>query len=129
MSGLSLAQDASKPFNHAQHAPLKLACSSCHATAAKEDEAGFPELARCRTCHPEIASRKLPSTRIYKVPDYVFFSHAVHVAKVKCNSCHGEVYGQEQLRVERPATMPACVACHKEHKAATGCNACHELGQ
>lgn len=132
MSGLLLAQgmpDAGKPFAHARHAPLKLSCTYCHTTAAKEDLAGFPALSQCRTCHPQMADRKLPSARIYKVPDYVFFSHAVHVAKLECTSCHGEVYRQEQLKVERPTTMPACVACHREHKAATGCNVCHELGQ
>lgn len=118
------------PFQHRKHAALKLKCGSCHATADKEERAGFPAVAQCKTCHTQIADRKIPSGRVYRVADFVFFSHAPHVTgKVECSGCHGDVNQYETLKVERPLTMVACVSCHKEQKATLVCNACHELGQ
>lgn len=109
---------------------MKLRCTSCHASAESGAQASFPALAKCQTCHPEMAERKIPSARVYRVKDFVFFSHARHSeAKVECSTCHGEVYQAETLKVERPVTMAACVACHKERKATIACNVCHELGQ
>ena len=37
--------------------------------------------------------------KIYSVPEYVWFSHAVHVkdAKLECVSCHGPVAEREVL--------------------------------
>ncbi|MDX1978894.1 MAG: hypothetical protein SFV51_01400, partial [Bryobacteraceae bacterium] len=67
------------PFRHRPHAPLRLKCSYCHATAEKEEAASFPALAQCRTCHPSIAERTSPSRRVVSVPAFVFFSHSVHL--------------------------------------------------
>jgi hypothetical protein len=118
------------PFQHRKHAALKLKCASCHTTAEKEDAAGFPDVARCKTCHTQIADRTIPSRRVYTLPGYVFFSHATHVnAKSECAACHGDVWQQEVMKVERPLRMPNCIACHKEHNASVACTVCHELGQ
>lgn len=132
--GCALA--ASNPegaFNHKRHAPLKLACATCHTTAATDERAGFPAAQRqCKTCHTDIDARKIPAARVYRVRDFVIFSHARHVAgpaNLDCSSCHGAVYQAEEIKVERPTTMIACVNCHKEHKATIVCTACHELGQ
>jgi hypothetical protein len=119
-----------KPFSHAAHAPLKLKCTTCHGGAETSEVAGFPDLERCRTCHVGLAGRKIPSRRVYKVRDFVFFSHATHIAAGRnCNDCHGEVNRQPVLTVFRPTTMQACIDCHKLHKATVECNTCHELGQ
>ena len=135
-AGAAWAQDNPEgAFQHKKHAALKLKCNYCHTTAAKQERAGFPAAAtQCKTCHTAIAAdRKIPSTRVYRLADFVFFSHEKHVttaaAKLDCATCHGDVYQQEVLKVERPVTMIACIACHKEHKANNACNACHELGQ
>jgi hypothetical protein len=118
------------PFSHQRHEAMKLKCTACHATAETGAQAGFPAFAKCQTCHPEMEERKIPSTRVYRVKDFVFFGHARHAeAKVECATCHGNVYQTEALKVERPLTMAACVACHKERKATIACNVCHELGQ
>jgi hypothetical protein len=118
------------PFAHLKHAPLKMKCVACHKTAEAEEAATFPAVSQCRVCHTSIADREIPSQRIYRVRDFVVFSHARHAtAKVGCASCHGDVNAQMVLKVERPTTMAACVGCHKEHKATVACNACHELGQ
>jgi len=118
-------------FQHKQHAALKLKCNYCHSGAAAEDQAGFPASGKqCKACHTAIEARKLPSARVYRVRDFVIFSHARHVsANLDCSSCHGEVYQADVLKVERPLTMIACLNCHKEQKATIVCTACHELGQ
>ncbi len=109
---------------------MKMKCTACHATAESEAQAEFPGLAKCQTCHPEMASLPVRSARVYRVKDFVFFHHQRHSeAKVVCATCHGEVYAMDTLKLERPTTMVACVACHKEQKATIACNMCHELGQ
>lgn len=125
------AQAQDGPFSHKKHAPLKLACTHCHTTAEKQDRAGFPALATCKTCHTSIADRKIPAQRIYKVKDFVVFSHVTHTAaKMACAGCHGEVYTLEVMaKPVRPTTMIECVDCHKANQASVQCNLCHELGQ
>lgn len=127
----TLVADATRdPFSHKTHAPLKLKCGFCHAGAEKEVRAGFPEVARCRTCHTDIGERAIPGDRKYRVPDFVYFSHRDHAASsLPCAGCHGEVYQDDAMKPARPPLMYACVNCHKEHKATVSCNACHELGQ
>ena len=132
LAGLLLSGAAANTdgrFSHKSHALLKLPCVTCHSGSATQDRAGFPSLTHCKTCHSKLAEHLIPSQRVYRVPDFVFFSHAVHSdAKVPCSDCHGDVYARQTLE-SRPATMKACVDCHKERKATTACNACHELGR
>jgi cytochrome c7-like protein/class III cytochrome C family protein len=119
-----------QPFNHKKHAPLKLQCVSCHKNAGQADRAGFPGVAQCRTCHVDMAERKIPLQVVHELPDFVFFSHGKHAAaKVECASCHGNVAAQEIVTVRQALKMKWCVDCHKQNQAALRCNACHELGQ
>jgi hypothetical protein len=75
-------------------------------------------------------NRPVPWVRIYKLPDFVFFSHARHAAaKVECEACHGPVEKRDVLEREVPADMKTCVACHQDRGASAACNLCHELGQ
>lgn len=119
------------PFRHKPHAVFKMKCGACHTTAEKEEHAGFPSAAaQCKACHTAISDRELPSERVYRLADFVIFSHARHLsAKVECASCHGDVAQAVAMRIERPITMAGCVSCHKEHKATLVCTSCHELGQ
>jgi len=118
------------PFSHKTHAGVNLACTFCHKTAATAERATFPAFSTCKTCHVEKAEQPLPSQRVYRLPDFVFFSHGRHAAaKVECAACHGDVKAQAKIEVHRSTKMAACVDCHKEHKATVVCNACHELGQ
>lgn len=104
-------------------------CGSCHPGAGSKERAGFPSQAQCRTCHKDFAG-KIPAARVYRLPDYVFFSHSVHLkAKAECKTCHGDVWRQETLNVFRPINMKGCVDCHKQNQATEVCLVCHELGQ
>ncbi len=77
-----------------------------------------------------MAERSIPMTRVYEVPDFVFFSHAKHLgAKLQCDSCHGNVALQASVHAQQPVRMKWCVDCHKSSKAKVGCTTCHELGQ
>ncbi|MGI8989698.1 MAG: cytochrome c3 family protein [Bryobacteraceae bacterium] len=118
------------PFSHKRHAPLKLRCVSCHAEAETGDRAGFPAGVRCNVCHVDMTARKIPSRRVYELPDFVFFNHGTHAtAKIECLSCHGDVMSRDTVQAEHPMKMKWCVDCHKQSKAAAACNTCHELGQ
>jgi Cytochrome c7 and related cytochrome c len=109
---------------------LKLQCVSCHQDAARGDLAGFPTTKQCKVCHVDIADRKIPSRRLYELPDFVFFSHGKHaMAEIECKSCHGDVMQQEVVQIQQAVKMKWCVDCHKSNKAPTVCNTCHELGQ
>ena len=133
MSGILLAiglATADEAFDHKSHAPLKLKCVSCHEQAESGNQAGFPALTRCRTCHTEMASRRIPVQRVYELPEFVFFSHGKHATgKVECHRCHGDVAVQTVVQLAQPLKMKWCIDCHKQQKAAVTCTICHELGQ
>ncbi|MAU63747.1 MAG: cytochrome C [Flavobacteriaceae bacterium] len=54
--------------------------------------------------------------RIHNLPDFVYFSHAQHVAVagVDCQKCHGPVEEMEVLYQHSPLTMGWCINCHRE---------------
>lgn len=117
-------------FSHKRHANVNLTCGYCHKTATTSERAGFPAWKTCGTCHPDKPEQTIPSPRVHRLPDFVFFSHARHgAAKVECATCHGDVKIQEKMDLHRPVKMAACVDCHKANKATVACTACHELGQ
>jgi Zn-finger protein len=126
---LPLMMWAAEPFNHAQHGPLKRPCTTCHAGAETKSKAGRPVAAACQTCHVEKVPETVPMERVYRVPDFVFFSHARHKG-AGCASCHGDM--NRTAKVDAPhrgLKMKDCMDCHKEHRATLACTACHELGQ
>jgi len=126
-----MASTRKAEFDHKRHAPLKLPCGHCHATANKAANAGFPPAAVCQSCHPDRPlPGRFPARRVYKVRDYVIFSHARHLeARIACTKCHGDVAAMAKVVEHYPVTMKACVDCHKQHKASLDCAVCHELGR
>jgi hypothetical protein len=128
------------PYSHKTHVQLGLKCTDCHTMPGKGEMATFPPESLCMTCHASIkkdspAIRKLaafakenkpvPWVRIYKLPDYVWFSHKIHMKKATCETCHGPVAERDVLKREKPITMVACMACHDETNALNECNTCH----
>ncbi len=121
-----------------------MACNVCHATAATAERAGLPAAAQCMLCHENVkqespAIRKLaayakdnkpiPWVRVYRLRDFVLFSHASHLAaKIDCVACHGPVEKRAVLKEEVPVKMKTCVDCHQARRASLDCTLCHELG-
>lgn len=129
-------------FSHQQHAGnLKIACLYCHHGAEKSDVAGVPSVNICMNCHTAVkkiadankpsaeieklaaiwaAGDKTPSdplewVRVHNLPDYVHFSHQVHVRNnIKCQECHGPVQEMKRLRQASDLSMGWCVNCHRK---------------
>jgi predicted CXXCH cytochrome family protein len=132
-------------FSHKKHFAMRQTCVDCHAGATGEEEPGLPKTDLCMACHETIKTRsreikklaaarqrgeRLNWVRVYRLPDFVFFSHANHTkAGLKCQECHGPVEKRDVLAKEVSTSMVACMNCHAVKKAPMGCSACHQLGQ
>lgn len=128
----SWAQEPQSRFSHKTHAPLKLTCVQCHSGAREGERARFPGRAACLVCHPGMpaTATTFPSRRAFALPDFVYFSHKLHLAaKAECAKCHGDVAATHQVNNELEMKMKFCVDCHTETKAPVDCFVCHELGQ
>jgi Cytochrome c7 and related cytochrome c len=130
-------------LDHSIHAgKAKMPCLSCHVYADKSPVAGLPSGRKCMGCHKFVAKEKpgvqllasrveegrpLRWQRVFAVPDFIYFSHRVHVrAKVDCKACHGDMAFAKTIRQDQPFTMGRCLACHEERKASRDCLACHK---
>jgi len=117
------------PFSHQHHvAGLGIDCRFCHTTVETAADAGLPPTYTCMTCHSQIWTnaallapirRSLADNtplvwhRINDLPDYVYFDHAIHIAKgVGCSSCHGDVEAMPLMSKARSFTMGFCLDCH-----------------
>lgn len=132
-------------FSHKQHASVGLSCNDCHSGAEKRERAGLPKAEQCMLCHqtieiesPEVmkltefynAGVALNWVRIYKVPDFIFFSHKNHTGVgIDCAECHGPVEKRDRLQKEISTSMRMCMDCHKRTNTSRSCHLCHELGQ
>lgn len=118
------------PFSHPLHAgTLHIDCRFCHSQVERADNAGLPPTDRCVTCHSNVwmatstmapirASlahhTPIPWRRVTQLPEFVYFSHAMHVNKgVGCETCHGRVDQMATVRQVAPLTMQWCVSCHR----------------
>ncbi|MGC1390032.1 MAG: cytochrome c3 family protein [Bacteroidales bacterium] len=125
-------------FSHAVHAGQnKTDCNYCHYTARISKTAGIPSGSICYNCHflvrngtrsgaTEIAKilahldekKPVEWVRIYKLPDFVFFSHEQHVSagQINCEACHGNVKEMNRLYQVPDLSMGWCIDCHKTRK-------------
>jgi hypothetical protein len=130
VNGMNIAKAQPIPFSHQRHiAGNGLDCRYCHTSVENSNFAGVPPTETCMTCHSQILSdapmlqpvhqswksgESLEWTRIYDVPDFVYFDHSIHIAKgVGCTTCHGEI---DQMRITSKAKtlyMAWCLECHK----------------
>ncbi len=133
------------PYSHKVHVALGMQCRDCHSISDPGFLAGYPAEATCMACHSAIKTdsphiqllaslastgEPVPWKRVYRVPDYVWFSHASHVedAGVECATCHGPVAQRDALFQEKPTTMASCMQCHAIHNAPNDCDLCHDPG-
>lgn len=136
------------PYSHKLHAGnLGMDCRYCHAGVESSARAGIPATEVCLNCHSRVKSQSpllakvresyatgqpIPWVRVHRLPDYVYFNHAVHVkAGVSCVSCHGRVDQMAEVRQVQPLSMAWCLDCHRNPAAAihiappANCSGCH----
>jgi hypothetical protein len=119
------------PFSHQHHvAGLGIDCRFCHTGVETAGNAGLPPTYTCMTCHSQIwtnAALLAPVRqsladgtpiawhRVNDLPDYVYFNHAIHIAKgVGCASCHGDVQAMPLMHKAQTFTMGFCLNCHRD---------------
>src|SRR5438309_9217250 len=124
-----IAPDQPVPFSHKHHVSgLGLDCRYCHTTVEVSQNAGIPPTHTCMTCHSQIwtnaellapvrqslaENKPLRWTRVYTLPDSVYFDHSIHVAKgVGCTECHGAIGDMPLTRRASDLTMRWCLDCH-----------------
>jgi hypothetical protein len=125
-------------FSHTVHAGQnKTDCLYCHYSAKTSKTAGIPSGNICLNCHFLVRTgtrsgvteinkvldaydKKYPVEwiRIYKLPDFVFFSHAQHVnaGEIDCSTCHGTVTEMDRLYQYPDLSMGWCIDCHDTRK-------------
>jgi hypothetical protein len=121
-------------FDHRHHAgDDEIACLYCHAGAERTPFAGVPATEVCMGCHNQVwnkspmlepvrrsyfSGQPIPWNRVHRVPDFVYFNHAVHVsrAKVDCVVCHGDVRTEPLVERQRLFTMGWCLDCHRQRE-------------
>ncbi len=119
------------PYSHRLHAgEMGMDCRFCHSTVDKADFAAIPPANTCMICHTAIKkdsdklapirqavadpNKPVQWTKVHKLPDFVYFSHKVHVTGgVSCVSCHGRVDQMEVVQQQKPLGMAWCLECHR----------------
>lgn len=134
------------PYSHRQHIELGLECRECHVNPDEGALMTFPSNDTCMSCHATMpagtpalkqlvtlaaAGRPIPWVRVYRVADYVYWSHAPHLAaEVACTTCHGPVPERDVIALETAITTKrGCVTCHEAKQVYMDCGDCHEPRQ
>lgn len=117
-------------FSHKHHVQvLGIHCLYCHTSVERSSYAGIPSTKICVNCHAQVwansaalepvrtswtTGQPILWRRVYDLPDFVSFSHEIHVAKgVGCASCHGRVDQMPVMRAESSLQMQWCLDCHR----------------
>ncbi|OFX22742.1 MAG: cytochrome C [Anaeromyxobacter sp. RBG_16_69_14] len=117
-------------FDHRHHiVDDGIDCRYCHTSVDRGPSAGIPSTALCMNCHAQIWSKSprlepvrasyftgqpTPWVRVNRLPDFVYFNHAIHVNKgVGCETCHGRVDQMPSIEQTAPLTMSWCLECHR----------------
>lgn len=118
-------------FDHSLHnSQLGIDCRYCHTYVDKSSHSNIPSANNCMNCHNQIKSDSLelinvresynseypiPWIRIHKLPDYVYFSHSVHVNRgISCLECHGQVNDMQSVQHIKSLSMSFCLECHRK---------------
>ncbi len=118
------------PFSHAVHAgQLGIDCRYCHNGVERSWYANIPASSKCMNCHNQVlkndprlelvresaqSGQPIPWVQIHRVPDFVYFNHAVHVDRgISCVECHGRVDQMDEVYQVKPLSMTFCLNCHR----------------
>jgi len=119
------------PYSHALHAgQLGIDCRYCHSNVETSGVANLPTAQTCMNCHNQVKTaspllavvrqsyatgKPVPWVQIHRLPDFVYFNHAIHVARgVGCLECHGQINEMETVAHAKPLTMAFCIDCHRD---------------
>ena len=122
--------DQPVPFSHKHHVEgLGVQCQYCHVSVEKSSYAGIPPTKTCMNCHAQIwtnaqllqpvrdswaTGQSLVWTKVHDLPDFVYFSHEIHVNKgLGCASCHGRVDMMPLMYEQNTLQMEWCLDCHR----------------
>ena len=122
------------PFSHATHVDqMGIDCRYCHSTVEKSWYSNIPAASVCMNCHSQVlkddprlalvresalTGKPIPWVQVHKVPEFVYFNHAVHVNRgVSCYECHGEINKMEEVRHAQSLSMTFCLDCHRDPAA------------
>lgn len=117
-------------FSHEIHAgQLGIDCRYCHSDVEKSWYSNVPSANTCMNCHNQVlkddpklalvresaaSGKPIPWVQVHKVPDYVYFNHAVHVNRgISCVKCHGQINHMDEVRQDKSLTMSFCLDCHR----------------
>ncbi len=129
-TGVGRAHAQPVPFSHKHHVGDDgFDCRYCHTSVERSASAGFPSTDVCMNCHRQIwnespmlapvrdsyrTGRPIVWSRVHTLPDFVYFSHAIHVAKgVGCTTCHGPVDRMPLTWRANTLEMGWCLSCHR----------------
>ena len=119
------------PYSHALHAgQLGIDCRYCHSYVEKSGFANLPTAQTCMNCHNQVKTNSpllavvrqsyqtgqpVPWVQVHQVPDFVYFNHAIHIARgVSCVECHGRIDQMEVVEHAKPLSMGFCLQCHRD---------------
>ncbi|MGO9200637.1 MAG: cytochrome c3 family protein [Limisphaerales bacterium] len=122
-------------FSHAIHVgQVGMDCRYCHTGEDKSWYSNIPAAGTCMNCHVQVlkddprlalvresaaTGRTIPWVQIHRLPDFVFFNHAVHVNRgISCIECHGPINQMEEVYHAKSLTMAFCLECHRHPAAA-----------
>jgi mono/diheme cytochrome c family protein len=138
---------ATIPFTHRPHMEKGgMPCLFCHGQARRGPSADLPPLQLCAGCHRWLtvqtestkavvaaydSGTQVSWRRVYKEPDFVFFTHQVHiqVANLECSTCHGDVAAMGLAHKVGQLNMKFCIDCHKKQTDMSflmDCEICHK---
>jgi hypothetical protein len=117
-------------FSHAHHVGGEgFDCRYCHTSVETSSFAGLPPTKTCMNCHSQIWANApilepvrasfrddtpLTWIRVNDLPDFVYFSHKIHVKQgVGCTTCHGAVDKMALMAQAQPLQMEWCLDCHR----------------
>jgi hypothetical protein len=119
------------PFSHQHHVSgLGIDCRYCHTSVETSGFAGIPPTKTCMNCHSQIwtnapllepvrasfrDNKSLVWTRVHDLPDFVYFSHEIHINKgIGCKSCHGPIDEMPLTYQANSLQMEWCLECHRD---------------
>jgi hypothetical protein len=130
VTGVNVIRPQPVPFSHQHHvSDCGIDCRYCHTSVEDSTFAGIPPTQTCMNCHSHIwpnspmlepvrasmrDERPLVWTRVYDLPDFVYFDHSIHVRRgVACATCHGDLAEMPLTWKATSLYMEWCLDCHR----------------